>query len=263
VRDPAVQRLYEKAKQLGTWDPAAIDFTRDAEQWPQLRPDEQDLLVRVTSIFFAGEEAVIRDLLPYAFVVTNERRPDDELFVTAWLWEEGKHADLFRRFLDQVVGDTAVRPEQNPYERRLYDQELQPTMSRLLVDSSAVAQARAITTYCLIIEGLLADTGQRVLREALEARRVLPGLSEGLVLVNRDEARHVAYGLHVLRRLMEAEASVVRVVNERIAELAPVVSGLADSIILRYGERPFGLSYALEEPLERLLNQLARLQPAT
>jgi ribonucleoside-diphosphate reductase beta chain len=262
IRDADVRRLYEKAKQLGTWDPAAIDFSQDAEQWPQLNGDERDLLARVVSLFYSGEEAVTRDLLPIAYVVGNERRLDDELFVTAWLFEEGKHTDFFRRFLDEVVGgEAAAGTEHDPLERRLYDEELAAATSRLFTDQTPGAQARAITTYCLIVESLLADTGQRVLREALEKRQVLPGLRAGLVLVNRDESRHVAYGLHFLQRLMRADARVAAVIRGTIEALAPLVIRLADNIMLRYEQRPFDLSYALREPLERLQSQLVRLAP--
>ena len=214
---------------------------------------------RVVSLFYAGEEAVTRDLLPIAYVVGNERRLDDELFVTAWLWEEGKHADFFRRYVDEVIGEPAVELGQIRTQQQLFDEELHGAMSGCSSTRAPQAQARALTTYCLIVEGLLADTGQRVLREALEKRRLLPGLTAGLVLVNRDEARHVAYGLHVLRRLSAADVSVPGTIRRRIEELAPLVIGLADGIIVRYEERPFGLSYALKEPLERLRSQFGRL----
>src|SRR5436190_15720420 len=157
TRDAAVRRLYEKAKQLGTWDPAAIDLTRDAGQWPLLSDDERGLLGSVTRMFGAGEEAVTRDLLPLALVVASERRFDDELFVTAWLWEEGKHAGFFRRFHHEVVGEEPpVEARPRHFERLLLEQELPQAMNRLLVDSSPAAQARALTTYCLIVEGVLA-----------------------------------------------------------------------------------------------------------
>jgi ribonucleoside-diphosphate reductase beta chain len=211
------------------------------------------------SLFYAGEEAVTRDLLPIAYAVGNERRLDDELFVTAWLFEEGKHTDFFRRFLDEVVGEAAAGTEHDPLEKRLYEEELAAATSRLFTDQSPASQARAITTYCLVVESLLADTGQRVLREALDKRQVLPGLRAGLVLVNRDESRHVAYGLHVLHRLMRADARVAAVIRSTIEELAPLVIRLSDNIMLRYEERPFDLSYALREPLGRLQSQLVRL----
>jgi ribonucleoside-diphosphate reductase beta chain len=263
TRDPVVRRLYDKAKELGTWDPDEIDLTRDAAQWAGLSDDERDFLVRVTWLFFGGEEAVARDLLPFALVVGNERRYDDELFVTAWLWEEGKHADFFRRFLDEVVGDDIVLDHrEQQFERKLFDGQLGGAMRRLLADSSPGTQALALTTYCLLVEGVLADTGQRALEEALEARDLLPGLREGLHLVNRDEARHVAYGFHVLKRLVEEDAGVDGVVRGRVDELTPLVTRLADGIMLRYETRPFGLSHALREPLQRLVAQLERLSPA-
>jgi len=258
-----VQRLYEKAKQLGTWDPAAIDLSLDAEHWRGLTGDERDFLFRIASLFFTAEEAVTRDLLPAAFVAANERRLDDELFVTAWMWEEGKHADFFRRFLDDVVGnESTIDPRELVHERRLFDVELAGDMHRLLVDASPPAQARAFTTYCLLLEGVLADTGQRVLEDALGVRGILPGLQEALVLVNRDESRHVAYGLHVLRRLIAADTRVAEVVHARIEELTPLATRLADSIMLRYESPPFGVSYALREPLRRLNDQLRRLGTA-
>lgn len=255
-----MRRLYEKAKQLGTWDPAVIDLSRDAEHWRRLSADERDFLFRVASLFFTAEEAVTRDLLPAAFVAATERRLDDELFVSAWIWEEGKHADFFLRFLDEVTGNAFAR-EPEALEQRLFDGELHTDMQRLLHDVSPAAQARAFTTYCLLLEGVLADTGQRVLEDALKTRGLLPGLQEALVLVNRDESRHVAYGLHVLARLMSVDAGVAGVVQARVEELTPLAMAVADRIMLRYEQRPFGVSYALQEPLKRLLAQLDRLRP--
>jgi len=195
-------------------------------------------------------------------VTASQRRLDDELFVTAWLFEEGKHADFFRRFSETVVGDDFVlEPRDVGLQRRLFEVELAGDMRRLLQDASPAAQARAFTTYCLLLESLLAETGHRVLEDALRSRSLLPGLQEGLVLVNRDESRHVAYGLHVLRRLTSVDPRVAGVVQQRVDELAPLVAGVADAVMLHYEKRPFGVSYAMREPIQRLLAQLHRLAP--
>src|SRR4051812_49146441 len=103
-RDSPPLRLYQKAKRLGIWDPAAIALDVDREQWQRLDDPERDLLLRVTSLFQAGEESVVRDLVPLLLVMADEGRLEDELFLTAFLWEEGKHTDFFRRFLDEVAG---------------------------------------------------------------------------------------------------------------------------------------------------------------
>ena len=154
--------------------------------------------------------------------------------------EEGKH-DFFRRYLEQVIReDSLVTPPEAG--RRLYDVELPEAMGRLMTDPSPVAHARALTTYGPIVEAMLADTGQQVLEEALEPRDILPGLRAGLLLVNRDESRHVAYGFHVLKRLIESDARVAPAVKARVQELAPLVTALADAVIMRYESRPFSAS---------------------
>src|ERR671935_546130 len=84
-------RLYEKAKRLGTWNPSDVDLTRDRVEWARLTDAERDLLLRVTALFQAGEESVVLDLLPLLLVAACEGRLEDELFLTAFLWEEGKH----------------------------------------------------------------------------------------------------------------------------------------------------------------------------
>ncbi len=252
-----MRRLYEKAKQLGTWNPSHVDLETDARQWGTLTGDERDFVGDVVALFSRGEEAVTRDLLPFAGVVARQGRPDDELFVTAWLWEEGKHADFFDRYLHEVVDARPV--DDRPQGARLFDVELSDAMNALSTDSSPAATARALSTYCLLVEGVLADTGQGALEEALEARNLLPGLREGLILVNRDESRHVAYGLHVLRRLIGADPSILSVITERVRELTPLVTALTDNVIVRFGSTPFDLSYTPKEPGQRLRGLLDRL----
>src|SRR6185436_15691822 len=65
-------RLYQKAKRLGVWDPRDLDFAADIAAWPDLTADERDLLLRVTALFQAGEEAVTADLLPLVDAIAAE-----------------------------------------------------------------------------------------------------------------------------------------------------------------------------------------------
>ena len=39
-RDSFPMKLWEKAKKLGIWNPADIDFTKDAEDWKKLDEEE-------------------------------------------------------------------------------------------------------------------------------------------------------------------------------------------------------------------------------
>ena len=102
-RNAPPMRLYEKAKKLGIWNPTDIDFSKDKVDWATLKDDERDLIWRLLAMFVAGEEAVTLDLLPLVEVIAREGRLEEEMFLTTFLFEEAKHTDFFRRFLDEVA----------------------------------------------------------------------------------------------------------------------------------------------------------------
>ena len=97
-------KLWQKAKKLGVWNPADIDFTDDLDDWRRLDDRERDLLLRLTAQFQAGEESVTYDLLPLLQVMAEEGRIEEEMFLTSYLWEEAKHVEGFSRFLEEVTG---------------------------------------------------------------------------------------------------------------------------------------------------------------
>jgi ribonucleoside-diphosphate reductase beta chain len=241
--DSLPMRLYEKAKRLGVWNPCDIDLARDREEWHALPEDQRDALLQTTSLFVAGEEAVTLDLLPLVLAIARERRLEEELYLTTFLFEEGKHTQFFRRFLDEVGGSPeGLERYHGTSYRQLFEVELPQAMHALLDDPSAAAQTRAAVTYNLIVEGVLAETGYHSYFEALEARGLMPGLREGLRLIKQDESRHIAYGVHLLTRLVAADAALWDVVEERMAALLPLALGVVEEGFSRYGDRsPFGL----------------------
>jgi ribonucleoside-diphosphate reductase beta chain len=241
--DSLPMRLYEKAKRLGVWNPSDIDFSRDCEEWHELPEDQRESLLQTTSLFVAGEEAVTLELLPLVYAIAREGRLEEELFLTTFLFEEGKHTQFFRRYLDEVAGspDELTRFHGESY-RQLFGVELPQAMNALLDDPSPAAQARASVTYNLIVEGVLAETGYHSYFEGLQARGLMPGLRDGLRLIKQDESRHIAYGVHLLTRLVAADPALWEIVEERMAALLPLALGIVDEGFSRFGDRsPFGL----------------------
>ena len=241
--DTLPMRLYEKAKRLGVWNPSDIDFTRDRDDWARLGDEQREALLQTTSLFVAGEEAVTLDLLPLVLAIAREGRLEEELYLTTFLFEEGKHTQFFRRFLDEVACSTEnlARFHGESY-RLLFERELPEAMHALLADASPAAQARASVTYNLIVEGVLAETGYHSYFEGLEKFDLLPGLRDGLRLIKQDESRHIAYGVHLLTRLVAADPSLWAIVEERMAALLPLALGVVDEGFARFGGRsPFGL----------------------
>ena len=61
----------------------------------------------------------------------------------------------------------------------------------------------AVTLYHMVIEGMLALTGQHFIIQYNEEQGTLPGFVEGFNKIARDEHRHVAFGARFLREMAQ------------------------------------------------------------
>src|SRR4051812_39009104 len=202
------RRLRGRRTPAGGGLPADIDFTQARRDWQALDELQQETILSLTSLFVAGEEAVTLDLLPLVLAIARDGRVEEEMYLTTFLYEEAKHMELFSRFLVEVAGAPAgLERFHVPSYRKLFYEELPASMERLLFDSTPEALARASVTYNMIVEGVLAETGYHSYHESLAANRLMPGLCASLVHVKRDEARHIAYGVYLLCRLVAEDPS--------------------------------------------------------
>jgi ribonucleoside-diphosphate reductase beta chain len=264
-RDLLPMRLYEKAVRLGTWHPAAIDFSVDRQQWPGLAADEQDLVLRLSSMFQAGEEAVTLDLLPLLLVIAGEGRLEEEIFLTTFLFEEAKHTDFFDRFLIQVAGvEGDLSRYHTPNYRAVFYEALPQAMVQLRHDPSPQAQVRAAVTYNMVVEGMLAETGYHAYFTALQARNLLPGQRQGIRLLQRDEARHIAYGLFLLSRLVAVDPALWTVIEETMNALLLPALGVISDAFAAYDPVPFGLEEEtfIDYATAQLQKRIERLEAA-
>ena len=244
LRDCFPLRLYSKAKRLGAWDPADVDFSQDRRDWEALEPIQQETILSLTSLFVAGEEAVTLDLLPLVLAIARDGRVEEEMYLTTFLYEEAKHMELFSRFLTEVAGSPSdLERFHVPSYRKIFYDELPTAMRRLLTDPSPAALARASVTYNMIVEGVLAETGYHSYHESLAANGLMPALCSALVEIKRDESRHIAYGVYLLSRLVAEDAGTWDVIEERMSELFPYALGVVTETFARYeGDKtPFGL----------------------
>jgi ribonucleoside-diphosphate reductase beta chain len=236
-------RLFQKAKKLGTWDPQALDFSRDRADWEAFTDVERDFLLRTLALFQAGEEGVTSDLLPLIMAVADEGRLEEEIYLTSFLWEEAKHVEFFRRWLDEVALSTEdLERYLTPSYRHLFLEELPSALNALKTDRSVEAQIRASVTYNMIIEGVLAETGYHGFRQSLEATGKLPGLLDGIRLTARDESRHIRYGVFLLDRLINDSSDGWQVMNQRMNELLGPAMGVISEFWEGYDDDqgPFG-----------------------
>ena len=239
-------KLWDKAKRLGIWNPADIDFSQDTRDWHALSDGERDLLLRLAALFQAGEEAVTIDILPLLDVIASEGRLEEQLYLTSFLWEEAKHVEAIRRFLDAVgaQGHDLAHFHSASY-RTIFCEALPEAMSRLRTDRSPVAQARASATYNMIVEGVLAETGYHVFHRILTDRNIMPGMQTVAGYLKADESRHLAYGIYLLSRLTVEHGDVVwDAIVERMNTLLDPAIAIIGEAFAAYPEDavPFGLT---------------------
>jgi ribonucleoside-diphosphate reductase beta chain len=239
-------RLFEKAKRLGVWNPSDIDLSTDRLHWAGFSQAQKDVILHLTSLFQAGEEAVTLDLLPLMHVVASEGRIEEEMFLTTFLWEEAKHVDFFRRFLDEVATDhgNLGRFDSQNYRSIVYE-ALPAALQRLQTDPSPAAQIEASVTYNMIVEGVLAETGYHAYFTILESAGLLPGVRQGIRLLKQDESRHIAYGVFLLSRLVAEHPDLWPLLDERMNALLPAAVGVIGDLFAAHDPMPFDIDLDL------------------
>ena len=236
-------RLWQKSKQLGTWDPTEIDFSQDIEDWKNLEEPEREVLMHLTSLFLGGEESVTNDLLPLIMAISDEGRLEEEMYLTSFLFEEAKHVEVFRRFFDEVAGSPSELDRfHGENYRRLFHEALPAALNRLREEPTPENQAIASTTYNMIVEGVLAETGYHAYFSTLESHEIMPGMQEVTRLLKRDESRHMAYGVFLLSRLVAEHGEPVwEAIEGRMNELLPCAIGMIEEVFDSYEVMPMGL----------------------
>ena len=245
--DPAVQEAADRgeAKLLDyrelyalwerqQWSVHALDFSRDRTDWHERIP-EDDRFARMygLSSFFVGEQRVAAELGPMMRAATSE---DMRIFLCTQIADEARHVAFFDRFYSEVgvleAGDlearlAAVDEHLNPEFGVLFDQMLSDRVDKLAREPEDVETlVEAVTIYHMVIEGMLALTGQHFILQYNEDVGTLPGFVEGFTNVARDEHRHVAFGARFLRDMAARDDSYAEAIQRTLVEVGPVADAV-------------------------------------
>ena len=212
------------------WQTQELDFTRDREDWNE-RIDEEERFQRMygLSAFFIGEQKVAEELGPIMRAAPTE---DQKIFLCTQIADEARHVRFFERFyrevgvlesdgLAQMLEQTSEHLNDN--FSRLFDGMLKQRTDRLSVapdDTEALVEA--VTIYHMVIEGMLALTGQHFIMDYNEREGTLPAFVEGFQNVARDEHRHVAFGSVFLREKAREDDRYKQAIQRTLEEVLPV-----------------------------------------
>jgi ribonucleoside-diphosphate reductase beta chain len=210
------------------WKATDLDFTVDREQWVTTPSEAQVNTIWSLGSFYVGEERVTADLAPFLAAAPSG---EVELFLATQLVDEARHAAFFDRFGAEVMALSAedlrgrMREVQETLMRPWYDvfdDGLRGVAQRIQARPDDLDLfVEGIATYHMVIEGFLAVTGQTLIRAYMLEHGLYPGFCEGFGLVERDEHRHVAFGVRFLRDAIEDDPRHRATVERVVLELAP------------------------------------------
>ncbi|MFD8496537.1 R2-like ligand-binding oxidase [Amycolatopsis sp. NPDC059657] len=252
-------RLFTKGNKK-FWNPADIDFSGDPEGWNSLNPEQQRSVRYLVAQFIAGEEAVTEDIQPFMKAMSATGRFGDEMYLTQFAFEEAKHVQVFRLWMDAVGLTEDLHPyvAENPHYRKLFYEELPESLGLLASDPSPLNQIRASVTYNHVVEGSLALTGYYAWQKICTEQNILPGMQELVRRIGDDERRHMAWGTFTCRRHVAADDSMWEAVHQRMGELLPIALAMIQWTDDQFDQQPFDndaqelIQYAADRAQRRL-----------
>jgi ribonucleoside-diphosphate reductase beta chain len=216
------------------WATQDIDFTQDRIDWHERIPeDERFQRMYGLSSFFIGEQKVAEELGPMMRAAPTEEM---RVFLCTQIADEARHVRFFNRFYDEVgilEADTLqgrlveTSEHVNPEFNQLFDEMLKSRvdgLARRPEDLELLVEA--ITLYHMVIEGMLALTGQHFILQYNEEVGTLPGFCEGFNKIARDEHRHVAFGARFLREMAQADSRYGDAITRTMTEVAPIADAV-------------------------------------
>jgi ribonucleoside-diphosphate reductase beta chain len=279
TRDPAVMegadrgtvKLLTYAELYSLWERQQwrvqdIDFSQDRIDWHErIPPDERFQRMYGLSSFFVGEQRVAAELGPMMRACPEEEM---RIFLCTQIADEARHVVFFNRFYEEVgvleSANLADRLEEtsehlNPNFHVLFDEMLATRVDRLAREPEDLEMlVEAITLYHMVIEGMLALTGQHFIMDYNEQVGTLPGFVEGFNKVARDEHRHVAFGARFLREMSERDARYRDAIQRTLVECGPAADGVLEPPWYEEGVELFGGRYTMDETRAFAMKALER-----
>ncbi len=232
------------------WSVQDIDFTQDRVDWHERIPaEERRQRMYGLSSFFIGEQRVAKELGPMMRAAPSEEM---RIFLCTQIADEARHVAFFDRFYAEVgvlesdnLQDRLEETSKHLNENFgvLFDELLKARVDRLAAEPEDLETlVEAVTIYHMVIEGMLALTGQHFIIDYNEEQGTLPGFVEGFTNVARDEHRHVAFGARFLRDMAGRDSRFRDAVQRVLVESGPVADAVLQPPWYEEGMELFGTS---------------------
>jgi 1,2-phenylacetyl-CoA epoxidase catalytic subunit/putative sterol carrier protein len=222
--DITYEDLYRRWEQ-SNWSAYDLDLAEDRKGWERLSEIQKKSALWTYSMFFYGEDSVTDNLSPYIDAAPGE---EQKYFLATQQVDEARHAVFFHRFFREVIGAgdsisstlAYTLPQLGWGYRGVFDR-LDQMAEELRRDRSLPKFAQAIALYHMVVEATLAQPGQHFIQDFFVKEGTMPGFSEGMINVSRDEQRHIGFGVKALAEMFAESEECKQAVVELLREILP------------------------------------------
>ena len=243
------------------WEAGRIDLSEAAEAWANLDAFDRRHFADAVNWRRVRSELATTALVSFVDAAPTE---EQQVFLTTQLADEARAGVFLDRVADEVMGTRGSEmSERSASADELVDPQLLGLLQRSLPEAAvtlrtltdpAVALVGCVAAYHLGIVGMLGLTELQALLEGPASGDPLAGVAEGLRMMQRDAARHVAFALLFLS---DPNAEPPRhALASALGEMAPAVLGVLGS--LANAAPGFGPAEQLQERATNDLSQWLR-----
>ena len=247
--DPALQESADRGKvklldytelyhlwERQQWATQDIDFTQDRVDWHERFPKEERFAAHVRAVGVLHRRAAGHRRAG-ADHARRADRGDADLPLDPDR-RRGSPRAVLQPLLRGGRGARGRRPRralrtggEQPQRRRSAScsTDAHQRVDRLAAEpEDKVALVEAITLYHMVIEGMLALTGQHFIIGYNNEQGTLPGFVEGFGNVARDEHRHAAFGARFLTEMAAADDRYRDAIQRMMVEALPIAEEVLD-----------------------------------
>lgn len=217
------------------WEAGKIDLTGSAGAWSGLDASDRRHLADAVNWRRVRSELATTALVAFVDAAPTE---EQQVFLTTQLADDARAGVFLDRVSDEVLGasgqdmdgrSASARETVDPALLRLLERSLTEAAATLRDLPGPEALIGAVAAYHLGVVGMLGLTELEELLEGPAATLGTEGLAAGLRMMQRDAARHVAFGLLFLSDVAGDPASngaLAKALNAAVPEVLGVLASL-------------------------------------
>ena len=196
---------FYKTAESAFWTAGAVDLSEDFKDWEKLNDNEQFFIKNIIS-FFAASDGIVNENIAHNFI-KEVQYPEATFFYGFQIAMENIHNHMYSLLIDTYIKDVEERAECFKAIDKLPIVKKKAEWALKWIDSDSFAE-RLIAFAA--VEGIF-FSGSFCSIFWLKTRGLMPGLCKANSYINKDEALHTDFAVHLYNNHIENKLSEERI----------------------------------------------------